>query len=334
VQVRELQRPQVVFDQVLSLIIRLTAVGLIHCDFNEFNLLVDEEENITMIDFPQMVSISHRNAKMYFDRDVECIFKFFGRRFNFAPRRPQDPALESALALSGGERSNKEERENGERENDDGDKAKKGEEKEEEKEKDEKKEKEEEEEEEEEEDDDEGTWRPSFSAIKALVERARERAEDGAADEAGVGEEEGRVREEGADGEEKSGVKEGSGANAGLAEKGEEEATGAREGAAEGEWEACTAVMQALMLAAGPSDSAGGGGGDEEMGSRKEEVAGRKAERRGGGRRGGRREVVGTVAGTGPLDRQLAASGFSMQNEAELEQVSADVECSSAEVEC
>ena len=27
-------------------------------------LQVDEEENITMIDFPQMVSVSHRNAEM------------------------------------------------------------------------------------------------------------------------------------------------------------------------------------------------------------------------------------------------------------------------------
>lgn len=37
-----------------------------------------------MIDFPQMVSVSHRNAQMYFDRDVECIFKFFRKRFNLS----------------------------------------------------------------------------------------------------------------------------------------------------------------------------------------------------------------------------------------------------------
>eukprot|EP01043_Picozoa_sp_COSAG02_P024265 COSAG02_NODE_1322_length_13259_cov_71.269985_2_plen_39_part_00 len=38
-------------------------MGLIHSDFNEFNLMVDEEQTVTVIDFPQMVSISHRNAK-------------------------------------------------------------------------------------------------------------------------------------------------------------------------------------------------------------------------------------------------------------------------------
>ncbi|XP_024357077.1 serine/threonine-protein kinase rio2 isoform X2 [Physcomitrium patens] len=85
VQVKNLSDPAKAFDTVLGLITRLAQHGLIHCDFNEFNLMIDDEENITMIDFPQMVSITHRNAEMYFDRDVECIFKFFGKRFNYSP---------------------------------------------------------------------------------------------------------------------------------------------------------------------------------------------------------------------------------------------------------
>ena len=32
---------------------------LIHCDFNEFNLLVDDDENVTLIDFPQVRSITN-----------------------------------------------------------------------------------------------------------------------------------------------------------------------------------------------------------------------------------------------------------------------------------
>jgi RIO kinase 2 len=36
---------------------------------------------VFVIDFPQMVSISHRNAQFYFDRDVGCIQEFFGRKF-------------------------------------------------------------------------------------------------------------------------------------------------------------------------------------------------------------------------------------------------------------
>ncbi|KAL0392402.1 UNVERIFIED_CONTAM: Serine/threonine-protein kinase rio2 [Sesamum radiatum] len=82
VQVKQLQNPDTVFETILGLIVRLAEHGLIHCDFNEFNIMIDDDEKVTMIDFPQMVSVSHRNAKMYFDRDVECIFKFFRKRFN------------------------------------------------------------------------------------------------------------------------------------------------------------------------------------------------------------------------------------------------------------
>lgn len=31
-----------------------------------------------------MVSTSHENAAAYFDRDVECVARFFRRRFNYA----------------------------------------------------------------------------------------------------------------------------------------------------------------------------------------------------------------------------------------------------------
>lgn len=82
VQVKQLQNPDTVFEKIIGVIVRLAEHGLIHCDFNEFNIMIDDDETITVIDFPQMVSVSHTNAQMYFDRDVECIFKFFRKRFN------------------------------------------------------------------------------------------------------------------------------------------------------------------------------------------------------------------------------------------------------------
>ena len=75
VQVRELANPGQVYETCMDLIYRLAAKGLIHCDFNEFNLMVDDEEELTLIDFPQMVSVSHPNAEELFDRDVECIVR-------------------------------------------------------------------------------------------------------------------------------------------------------------------------------------------------------------------------------------------------------------------
>ncbi|XP_076925690.1 serine/threonine-protein kinase RIO2-like, partial [Bidens hawaiensis] len=84
VQVKQLQNPDTVFEKIIGIVVRLAEHGLIHCDFNEFNIMIDDDENITIIDFPQMVSVSHRNAEMYFDRDVACIIKFFSKRFNLS----------------------------------------------------------------------------------------------------------------------------------------------------------------------------------------------------------------------------------------------------------
>ncbi|KAL6185521.1 hypothetical protein ACLB2K_041654 [Fragaria x ananassa] len=83
-KVKQLENPEIVFNTIIGLVVRLAEHGLIHCDFNEFNIMIDDDEKITMIDFPQMVSVSHRNAQMYFDRDVECDFKFFSKRFNMS----------------------------------------------------------------------------------------------------------------------------------------------------------------------------------------------------------------------------------------------------------
>ncbi|XP_030593640.1 serine/threonine-protein kinase RIO2 [Archocentrus centrarchus] len=82
-QVHELQDPSALYSEFMDLIVKLANHGLIHGDFNEFNLMLDDQDHITMIDFPQMVSTSHPNAEWYFDRDVKCIRDFFAKRFNY-----------------------------------------------------------------------------------------------------------------------------------------------------------------------------------------------------------------------------------------------------------
>lgn len=49
----------------MSIVVRLAEYGLVHCDFNEFNIMIGEDGKITMIDFPQMISTSHPNASEY-----------------------------------------------------------------------------------------------------------------------------------------------------------------------------------------------------------------------------------------------------------------------------
>ena len=80
------------YVRLMELIAELASYGLIHGDFNEFNLLLTRPERTdpsqprvtpVIIDFPQMVSIDHENAEYYFNRDVECIRTFFAKRFHF-----------------------------------------------------------------------------------------------------------------------------------------------------------------------------------------------------------------------------------------------------------
>ncbi|XP_062307183.1 serine/threonine-protein kinase RIO2 [Osmerus eperlanus] len=82
-QVRKLEDPPSLFNELMELLVKLANHGLIHGDFNEFNLMVDDQDHVTLIDFPQMVSTTHYNAEWYFDRDVKCIRDFFARRFNY-----------------------------------------------------------------------------------------------------------------------------------------------------------------------------------------------------------------------------------------------------------
>ncbi|XP_047478510.1 LOW QUALITY PROTEIN: serine/threonine-protein kinase rio2-like [Penaeus chinensis] len=71
------------YSDLMDLIVKLANHGVIHGDFNEFNIMVDNDDKPVLIDFPQMVSTDHENAKMYFDRDVNCVREFFKRRFSY-----------------------------------------------------------------------------------------------------------------------------------------------------------------------------------------------------------------------------------------------------------
>jgi len=80
-QVNFIPHPKVVYQKLMDLLISLAEHGLVHGDFNEFNLMIDDDEQITMIDFPQMLSTSHENGVFYFERDVKCIQTYFSKNY-------------------------------------------------------------------------------------------------------------------------------------------------------------------------------------------------------------------------------------------------------------
>lgn len=82
--------PGKLYAELMEMIVMLAERGLIHGDFNEFNILIKEETSgdkvklrPILIDFPQTISTNHANAQFYFDRDVACVKRYFERRFKY-----------------------------------------------------------------------------------------------------------------------------------------------------------------------------------------------------------------------------------------------------------
>lgn len=91
-QLRKHSNHKKLYSDLMKFIVKLANHGLIHCDFNEFNIIIVNEdvldqyqENFVVIDFPQCISIEHPDAEYYFKRDVDCIRRFFKKKLNYDP---------------------------------------------------------------------------------------------------------------------------------------------------------------------------------------------------------------------------------------------------------
>lgn len=93
----KIKKPAILCNKALSLLVKLARYGLIHCDFNEFNLMVTEKYDFFLIDFPQMISVNHKNAADFFERDVKCVAKFFGNKHDFEVDEKDLPVLDDAF---------------------------------------------------------------------------------------------------------------------------------------------------------------------------------------------------------------------------------------------
>lgn len=91
-----------IFNTCLDILRKLAEHGLVHCDFNEFNLMIDESNGgqITLIDFPQMVSTSHFNASELLQRDINGLVKFFSMKMKYVPPDEALFTLEHLLQTS------------------------------------------------------------------------------------------------------------------------------------------------------------------------------------------------------------------------------------------
>lgn len=100
---QDLKDPQALCDRLLEMILSLAnTFGLVHGDFNEFNIMVmNETQEPILIDFPQMVPVQHKFAQVYFDRDVNCIVDFFRKRFDVEVSADSIPSFEQSVDVHG-----------------------------------------------------------------------------------------------------------------------------------------------------------------------------------------------------------------------------------------
>lgn len=84
----------------MAIVVRLAECGLVHCDFNEFNIMISDEGKITMIDFPQMISTSHPNAEEYAFSCTLSMEEAMGHAANAFRSLDSSTAMSRALSSS------------------------------------------------------------------------------------------------------------------------------------------------------------------------------------------------------------------------------------------
>ncbi len=86
----ELTNPRRVLERILKQIrLAFKNAHIVHGDLSEYNIFVDEAEQVTLFDWPQWQTIDHPNTQWLLKRDVSNVLKFFRRRFHLVTNLQQ-----------------------------------------------------------------------------------------------------------------------------------------------------------------------------------------------------------------------------------------------------
>lgn len=79
---KELSNPRRVLRQILSNVRKAyVKAGVVHADLSEYNVILQSDGQVLIIDWPQSVGANHPNAGELLARDVKNVLVFFGRKF-------------------------------------------------------------------------------------------------------------------------------------------------------------------------------------------------------------------------------------------------------------
>lgn len=78
---REIPKPKKVLKEILHNVRKAyLKANVIHADLSEYNILLDPDMHILIIDWPQYITKNHPNAQQLLKRDVKNILQFFRRK--------------------------------------------------------------------------------------------------------------------------------------------------------------------------------------------------------------------------------------------------------------
>lgn len=79
---REISEPEKVLEEILVNVKKAyLEAGVIHADLSEYNIILQPDMHVLIIDWPQFVGVDHPNAGDLLARDVKNVLDFFSRKF-------------------------------------------------------------------------------------------------------------------------------------------------------------------------------------------------------------------------------------------------------------
>jgi RIO kinase 2 len=82
IEMKNLENPRQIFYQVFEQIRIAYKENIINGDLSEYNILLDGNNDVWIIDWPQAVTLEHPNAEFLIRRDLRNIIRYFTRKYD------------------------------------------------------------------------------------------------------------------------------------------------------------------------------------------------------------------------------------------------------------
>lgn len=84
-----LEEPDIFLNDILENMRKSYKAGVVHSDLSEYNILIDTDTQVWIIDWPQFITKDHHNAEEILERDIGNITYYFERKYDTAMTRTE-----------------------------------------------------------------------------------------------------------------------------------------------------------------------------------------------------------------------------------------------------